>query len=96
MVIEIPSESELSDATIILGCPIEEEDVESPEVQQPAINIMARARKKPLPMTSLAHIPTLGSHPVPNLEKRPLVVAVKPFRDSRQDGDIETGESCQP
>ena len=34
MIIEIPSDNKLSDATVILGCPIIEEEVESPKVQQ--------------------------------------------------------------
>ena len=49
MIIEIPSEGDLSDTTIISGFPIEEE-IESPEVQKPQLQTnldpMARKRKE--------------------------------------------------
>ena len=64
MVINIPSENEASNATIISGCLIDEEVetqlAEVPQVQQPTkIDPMARTRKPQV-------IPTLGSHPVSN------------------------------
>ena len=64
MVINIPSESEDSDATIISGCPIDE-DVETQLVASPQLqqlletDAMERTRKSQT-------IPTLGSCPVPN------------------------------
>jgi len=51
IVINIPNDSEASDATIISGFHVDEEqDIQSPKVQQPQqqpdINPMARTRKK--------------------------------------------------
>ena len=83
MIIDIPNDSELSDATVISGFPIdEEEEVESPEVQQPElqldIDLMARTMEQPTPMTAprpiaaprpgnaTINIPTPSSCPVPN------------------------------
>ena len=62
MVINIPSESEASDATVISGCLIDEEvetqSAEVPQLQQPPeIDTMARTRK---PQT----IPTPSLHPM--------------------------------
>ena len=64
MVINTPSDSQASDATVISGCLIDEEvetqSVEGPQLQQPPeIDAMARKRN---PQT----IPTPSSHPVPN------------------------------
>ena len=47
MVINIPSESEASDATVISGFPIdEEEEIQFPKVQQPWIDPMDRTQKQ--------------------------------------------------
>ena len=64
MVINIPSESEESETTVISGCLIDEEVetqlAEAPQLQQPQeINPMAKTRKPQA-------IPTPGSRPVPN------------------------------
>ena len=64
MVINIPSESEASDAIVISGCPIDEEVetqlADGPQLQQsPETDAMARTRKP-------QKIPMPGLHPVPN------------------------------
>ena len=73
MVIDIPSESKLSDATIISSFLIEEE-IESSEIQQPEqqpeIEPMAWTRKKLAPAagpaTTPTNIPTPSSCPMLN------------------------------
>ena len=63
MVIEISSASDLSNVTIKPMCPIEE-DIESPEVQQPKkeleLEAMAQPRKPLVPTIGLAPVPPPG------------------------------------
>ena len=64
MVIDIPSESDASDATVISRCPIDEEletqSAEFPQLHQPPeIDAMERTRKP-------QKIPTPSSHPLSN------------------------------
>ena len=64
MVINIPSESEALESTIISGCLIDEEvetqSAEAPQLQPPQeMDPMAKTRKPQA-------IPTPGSRPVPN------------------------------
>ena len=60
MIIEIPSKSELSNMTVTLGCPIEE-DIQSIKVQQveqePELDLMVWPRKKVAPVTTLPPVP---------------------------------------
>ena len=75
MVINIPSESEASEATIIYGCPISEEvEIQSTEVHQlkqpPDIDSMERNWKQQRRQDGHATIPTLGSHAIPNQVQR--------------------------
>ena len=64
MVIHIPSESEASDATVISGCPIDEEvetqSATNPQLQQPPEIITMKITRKP------QTFPTPSSHHVPN------------------------------
>ena len=75
MVINIPSESEASEATIISGCPISEEvEIKSAEVHQlqqpPNIDSMEINWKQQRRQDSHATIPTPGLHVVPNPVQR--------------------------
>ena len=76
MVINIPSESEASDATVIFGCLIEEEveiqSTASPHLQpSPEADAMARTRQ---PQSN----PTLGLHPMLNPVQGILVILGEP------------------
>ena len=79
MVINIPSESEASKATVISSYPINEElEIYSGEVQQPQqpleIDSMERTQKQQSRQDGHATIPTPGSHAIPNPVQRILVV----------------------
>ena len=74
MVIEIPSNSEPSDATVIFGFPIEEESL-SPEIhqlqQEPETDPMVRTQKQLANVVAHAIIPTLRSRAMPTSAEIP-------------------------
>ena len=77
MVIDVPSDHEPSDVTIIFFFPIEE-DSPSPKIQQPHQELetdpMARMQKKPANVVGHTTILMLGSHVVPTPAQRPPIM----------------------
>ena len=107
MLINIPSESESSDETVISSRPIDEEEaIQSPGVQQPQqkpeIDPMGRTCNQHIRGDGHATIPTPGSHDVPNLAQRTLVslgpqqVVLTPYREPRNLSEKKPGEASGP
>ena len=106
MLINIPSESESSDETVISSRPIDEEEaIQSPGVQQPQqkpeIDPMGRTCNQHIRGDGHATIPTPGSRAIANpaqripVDLRPQQVAIAPERDPRHPGEMQPGEASK-
>ena len=84
MVIEIPSDSEPSDATVISSCPIESSEIQQLQ-QQPETDPMERTWKQPVNVVVHPTILTPASHVVPTPAHRP------PIMDPRQPNEPAIG-----